>query len=408
MANFSYQAISENGANVAGAIEADSVEAAEAILLSRGFIPSRVTSADAAGRFSLLAKIEEKLGQVSINDLILFTKQFRSMLQAGIPLMRLLAVLENQSENKILKSVVAAIAKDIRAGSTLSDAMGKHPKVFSPLYLSMINAGEISGTLPDVLVRLISIIEHEAKVKQDIKSAMQYPLTVLIALTFAFFFLLTFVIPKFVTVFDKAKLNLPLPTQIAMLLYNVLINYWGILIVLVAGLIAGLHFYFKTAPGRFARDSLILNMPIFGPLMQKAALSRFASIFSILQASGVPVMQALEVLSGTIGNSVISREFDRIREKVREGQGISGPLGTAKYFTPMVVDMVAIGEESGNLEDMLLQISIHYDDEVAYAVRRLSDMIGPILIVGLAAVVGFFALAIFMPMWDLTKLARPR
>lgn len=407
MANFSYQAISESGANVSGLLEADSLQAAESILLSRGYIPSRVTSAGAAGgQSSLMSKIEEMLGKIDISELILFTKQFRSMLQAGIPLMRLLTVLENQSENKTLKRTVSAIGKDIRAGSTLSDAMGKHPKIFSPLYLNMVNAGEISGTLPEVMNRLISIIEHEAKVKQDIKSAMQYPMTVLIALGFAFFFLLTFVIPKFVAVFAKAKLALPLPTKIAMLLYQVLANYWGILIVVVAGLIFGLRFYFKTSSGHLMKDSVILKMPIMGPLIQKAALSRFASIFSILQASGVPVMQALEILSGTIGNVAISREFDRIREKVREGQGISGPLSAGKFFTPMVVDMVAIGEESGNLEDMLRQVSIHYDDEVAYTVKRMSDLIGPILIVGLAAVVGFFAMAIFLPMWDLTKMVK--
>jgi len=407
MANFSYQAISESGANVSGLIEADSLPAAESILLSRGYIPSRVTAAGGAGgQLSLMAKIEEMLGKVDISELILFTKQFRSMLQAGIPLMRLLTVLENQSENKTLKSVVSAIGKDIRAGSTLSAAMGKHPKIFSTLYLNMINAGEISGTLPDVMTRLISIIEHESKIRQDIKSALQYPMIVLIALAFAFFFLLTFVIPKFVGVFAKVGLALPLPTKIAMLLYQVLANYWGILIVVVAGLIIGLRYYFKTTSGHLMKDSLILKMPIFGPLIQKAALSRFASIFSILQASGVPVMQALEILSGTIGNVAISREFDKIREKVREGQGISGPLSAGKFFTPMVVDMVAIGEESGNLEDMLRQVSIHYDDEVAYTVKRMSDLIGPILIVGLAAVVGFFAMAIFLPMWDLTKMVK--
>jgi type IV pilus assembly protein PilC len=191
-----------------------------------------------------------------------------------------------------------------------------------------------------------------------------------------------------------------------LLLYQVLANYWGILIVVVVGLIIGLRFYFKTSSGHLIKDSAILKMPIFGPLMQKAALSRFASIFSILQASGVPVMQALEILSGTIGNVAISREFDKIRDKVREGQGISGPLSAGKFFTPMVVDMVAIGEESGNLEDMLRQISIHYDDEVAYTVKRMSDLIGPVLIVGLAAVVGFFAMAIFLPMWDLTKMVK--
>src|SRR4030042_163412 len=173
------------------------------------------------------------LGRGSITHLIIFTKQFRSMLQAGIPILRLLNVLEHQTENKILKKVVDAVGKDIRTGTTLSDAMAKHPKVFSPLYLSMINAGEISGTLPDVMVRLISIIEHEAKLKQDIKSAMQYPIIVLIALGFAFVFLLTFVIPKFVTVFAKAKIDLPWPTKIAMLMHQFVFDFWGILIVLV-------------------------------------------------------------------------------------------------------------------------------------------------------------------------------
>jgi len=405
MANFFYRAISETGTNVSGEIEANSTAEVEAILLSRGYIPAGVSSVG-GGSDSLMARIEARLGSVKISELILFTKQFRSMLQAGIPLMRLLTVLENQTENKTLKGVVSAMGRDISAGSTLFEAMGKHKAVFSPLYLSLIRAGEISGTLPDVLARLIDIIEHEAKIKQDIRSALQYPMIVLIALGFAFFFLLTFVIPKFVGVFARVGIDLPWPTKIAMTLYQVLVHYWPFLIVAVVGLIIGFFLYFKTAPGKFVRDTFILNMPIFGPLMQKAALSRFASIFAILQASGVPVMQALEVLSGTIGNSAISREFERVRDRVREGQGIAGPLGSAKYFTPMVVDMVAIGEESGNIEDMLRQISIHYDDEVAYAVRRLSDLIGPVLIVGLAGVVGFFAMAIFLPMWDLTKMVK--
>jgi len=174
----------------------------------------------------------------------------------------------------------------------------------------------------------------------------------------------------------------------------------------VIGLIIALRLYLKTAAGRYTRDAFFLKIPLFGSLFQKAAMSRFASIFAILQASGVPVMQSMEVISGTIGNVAISHEFDKVRDRVQEGQGIAGPLSSAKYFTPMVVDMVAIGEESGNIEEMLRQISIHYDDEVNYSVKGLSEAIGPILIVGLAAVVGFFALAIFMPMWDLTKMAK--
>jgi type IV pilus assembly protein PilC len=407
MMKYSYQAINESGANVSGTIEAVSVEMAESIILAKGYIPSKVSAASgAAAGGSFLASIRERMVNVKIGDLILFTKQFRSMMQAGVPIIRLLQVLENQTEDKVLKGVITAMDQDVQAGKSLYEAMKKHPSLFSPLYLSMINAGEISGTIPDILGRLVDIIEHEAKIKSDIKSALQYPFIVLIALAVAFFVLLTFVIPKFASIFAKTGMALPLPTKIAMLMYQGLANYWYILIGGVVGLIVGLRMYFKTAAGSYARDAFFLKVPLFGPLFQKAAMSRFASIFAILQASGVPVMQSMEILSGTIGNTAISHEFDRVHDKIKEGQGISGPLSSAKYFTPMVVDMVAIGEESGNIEDMLRQIAIHYDDEVGYAVKRLSDMIGPILIVGLAAVVGFFALAIYMPMWDLTKMAK--
>lgn len=408
MTNFSYEAINENGRNVGGTIEADSVTMAENLLLAKGYIPIRVSAASAsqAGGRSVFSRIQERLGTVKIGELILFTKQFRSMMQAGIPMLRLLQVLGNQTENKILQGVIARMGQDIKAGMTLHESMKRHPAIFSPLYLSMVNAGEISGAVPEILGRLIGIIEHEAKIKSDIKSALQYPFIVVIAMAVAFFVLLTFVIPKFVTIFAKAGLNLPWPTKLAMLMYQALTSYWYLLIGGAVILIVLLRLYLKTPPGRYAKDAFILNLPLFGPLFQKAAMSRFASIFAILQASGVPVMHAMEVLSGTIGNAAISGEFDKVRERIQEGQGIAGPLGAAKFFTPMVVDMVAIGEESGRIEEMLQQISLHYDDEVAYAVKSLSDMIGPILIVGLAAVVGFFALAIFLPMWDLTKMVK--
>jgi type II secretory pathway component PulF len=407
LANFNYQAIDESGTNLSGTIEADSQEMAEKIILSKGYIPAAVTLADReGGGNSFLARIQEGLSAVKLSELILFTKQFRSMMQAGVPIIRLLLVLENQTQNKTLKRVISDISQDIKSGLSLHEAMKKHPAVFSPLYLSMINAGEISGAIPDVLARLIDIIEHEAKIKSDIKSALQYPIIVVVALVVAFFVLLTFVIPKFADVFAKAGLQLPMPTKVAVFLYGALSNYWYILIAGALGLIIGLGMFFKTPQGRYARDAFFLQMPLFGSLFQKAAMSRFASIFAILQASGVPVMKTMEVLSGTIGNTAISHEFDRVSERIKEGQGISGPLKSAKYFTPMVVDMVAIGEESGNIEEMMRQVSIHYDDEVSYAVKGLADAIGPVLMVGLAAVVGFFALAIFMPMWDLTKMTK--
>jgi type IV pilus assembly protein PilC len=327
------------------------------------------------------------------------------MLGAGVPILRLLQILELQTENQGLKEAIAKIGQDIRQGSSISEAFEKYPKIFSPLYCSMLKAGEISGNVPGVLDRLIYIIEHEAKIKSDIKSALRYPMIILVALAIAFVILLTFVVPSFASMFSKSGLVLPMPTKVAMLLSGYLKNYWYVILTFMAIIIFGLSAYFKTDNGRFMRDAFLLELPILGPLFKKAALSRFASIFAILQTSGVPVMQALTILSETIGNAAISRDFDYVRDRVEEGAGISTPLKSAKYFTPMVVDMIAIGEETGNIDEMLREISKHYDDEVEYSVKGLSEAIGPILIVGLAAIVGFFALAIFMPMWDLTQMA---
>ncbi|MBN1472670.1 MAG: type II secretion system F family protein [Syntrophaceae bacterium] len=406
MPKFSYRAITENGTKQNGIVEADTIDVARNILLARGYIPSSITDGNAAISGDLWTRIKEGVSGIKITDLIIFTKQFRSMLLAGIPVLRLLQVLENQTENLTMKRVVGAIAQDIRQGFTLYEAMEKHPSVFSRLYCSMVRAGEISGTIPDVLERLIYIIEHEAKIKADIRSALRYPMIVLFALGAAFVVLLTFVIPKFVAIFMKAGVTLPIPTRISMILYKFLSDQWYFIIGGTIIIIFALRAYFKTWQGKFVRDTFFLRLPLFGPLFIKAAMSRFASIFAILQSSGVPIINSMSILSETIGNVAISKEFDLVREKVEEGAGISTPLRSAKYFPPMVIDMVAIGEETGNIEDMLRQISIHYDDEVEYAVKGLSDALGPILIVGLAAVVGFFALSIFLPMWDLTKTVK--
>ncbi len=408
MGSYSYQAINESGKTVNGVLEAESPETANSILAARGLIPSKITEEKSAAGESFLSRISSIGGAVKVRDLILFTKQFRSMLAAGVPILRLLQVLESQTESKVLKAAIGRIIPDIRRGATLSDSLEKYPKIFSPLYCSMIRAGEVSGSVPMVLERLIYIIEHETKVKADIASALRYPKIVVFALSIAFFILLTFVVPTFVSMFSKSGLTLPLPTQLAMLLYEILKNYWYVLLAVIVVISFVLSTYLKTEQGRFFKDALLLELPIVGPLFKKAAMSRFASIFAILQTSGVPVLQSLTILSQTIGNAAISRAFDHIRDRIQEGQGISHPLKSAKYFTPMVIDMIAIGEESGNIDEMLREITKHYDDEVTYAVQGLTDAIGPILIVGLAAVVGFFALAIFLPMWDLTQLATKR
>ncbi len=404
MPKFIYKAITETGTTVSGDLEAESLDAANNILTSRGYIPTEVArqkaGATAGGSFL------DQFTPVTPPELILFTKQFRTMFRAGVSIVNLLQVLESQTENPKLRVTLTQMSQSIREGVSLHDAFRDHPKVFSNLYCSMVLAGEASGALPDVLDRLTYILEHEHKIKSDIKAALRYPMIVLVFLLIAFLILLTFVIPKFTSIFLSAGITLPLPTKVCILLYEGLKNYWPILIGGVVGIVVFLYYYFRSEQGKFMRDSLLMQVPVVGPLLIKTAMSRFASIFAILQSSGVGVLDAMKILSDTINNAAISREFDHIKHLLEEGRGISGPLKTAKYFTPMVINMVAIGEESGNLDEMLREVAVHYDTEVEYAMTKLSDAIGPILMVGLAAVVGFFALAIFLPMWDLTKMVK--
>jgi len=406
MPKFSYRAITDTGDTVSGRIEADSIEMVNNILSNRGYIPEKVTGESGVSAGFNLQGIKAKLTPISAPELILFTKQLKTMLRAGVPIMRLLEVLENQTENLNLRQIVQSMNQDIKEGFSLHEAFLKHPKAFSPLYCSMVKAGEASGALPDVLERLLFIIEHEHKVKSDLKAALQYPIIVLVLLVVAFIILLTFVIPKFVGIFERAGVDIPLPTQICLMMYRLLEQYW---VLILFGIVAGgmvLFYYLRTEQGKFVRDSFLLKLPILGSLYVKAAMTRFASIFSILQSSGVAILDAMRILSGAIGNAAISREFNQITERLEEGRGIAGPLKSGKYFTPLVINMVAIGEESGNLEEMLHEISEHYDSELEYGMKKLADAVGPILTIGLAAVIGFFALAIFLPMWDLTKMVK--
>ncbi len=406
MKKFACQAIDESGVTISSVVEAESAEMANDILLSRGYIPTKVTTEGGVLPRETWLNFKAKITPIKAQELILFTKQFRTMLRAGVSLVKLLQILGHQTENMNLKKIVASMTQDIKEGLSLYDAFKKHPQTFSNLYCGMVRAGESSGALPEVLDRLIYIIDHENKIRSDIKAAFQYPIIVTAFLVIAFFILLTFVVPKFVNIFLSAGLDLPVPTKICMLMYKFWANYWYLLIGGIFVLGVSLKFFLRTESGKFVRDSLVMRLPILGPLFIKAAMSRFASIFSILQSSGVSVLDSMKILSGTIGNAAISREFTQIIDKLEEGWGIAKPLESAKYFTPIVINMVAIGEESGNLEETLREISEHYDVELEYAMKKLTDAIGPMLTVGLAAVVGFFALAIFLPMWDLIGVVK--
>jgi type II secretory pathway component PulF len=406
MPKFSYRAITDDGTTTTGEVEAESVEKASSLIASQGYIPTRVKEERSAVSGAQLGSLLDSLSPIKAPELILFTKQFNTLIRAGVPMLSLLKILEEQTEHPKLRKILGTIHRDIKEGSSLHEAFRKHPKAFSPLYCNMLKAGETSGALNEVLDRLTYIIEHEHQVKSDIKSALMYPIIVVCFLFVAFIVLLTGVIPRFVGIFKNAGLKLPLPTQICMLLYTAMVQYWYIVTsILVVGGVA-LYFYLRTENGKYVFYTAMMKVPIVGPLFIKSAISRFASIFSILQASGVDILQVMDILSETIGNSAISRELAGIRDRLAEGHGIAGPLSSAKYFTPMLINMVAIGEESGNLEELMKDVANHYDTEVEYAMKKLSEAIGPLLTIGLAAVVGFFATAIFLPMWDLTLMAK--
>lgn len=403
---FKYTAMTSSGGNTKGVVEAASADAAQDLLAQRGLIPTGVTETsapDGTNTGNFLTDLSNRMQKIKAQDLILFTKQLRTMLNAGIPVLQSLDVLQHQTENPRLKGAIVSIGADIKSGGTLSRAFAKHPGIFPELYCNMIRAGEISGTLTEVLERLIYIVEHEFKVKKDIKSALTYPIVVIVALVAAFFILILFVLPHFVELFNKSGIALPFPTRMCLGLYDILTKYWYLALAIIGGTVFSLSAYFRTEAGKIARDGFLLKLPILGPVFQKAAMARFASIFAILQASGITVLEAMDILTGTIGNAYIARDFRNLREKLEQGRGLSGPLRSTPSFTPMMVSMITIGEETGNMEEMLKEAAQHYDYEVEYAVSKMSELLGPVLVAGLTGVVGFFALAIFLPLVELMQ-----
>ena len=405
MSTYRYEAVNDGGKTVAGVIEAESMDHANDLLGARGLTPISMRDETAAAAGPRWQKIALLFNAVHPEELILYTKQLSTMLKAGIPILRVVDILENQSENPRLKDISRQIGLDVRSGTTFSRSLRRHPDVFSELYCSMVQAGEASGALPQILQRLIYIITHEYQVKTEIRSVLQYPLIVLVSLVAAFVGLITFVIPQFAKVYAKVKVELPFPTRVCLVLSKLFNEQWPALLLGLVVVVLAVFLILRTAPGRYGWDRLKLHVPLVGPLLLKSALSRFASIFSILQASGVGILDALKILSGTIGNKAISRELEGVQVHLEQGHGVARPLMAAKYFTPMLINMVAVGEEAGNLDEMLREVSLHYDSEVEYATRRLTTAMGPVLIVAMAFLVGFFALAVYMPMWDLAKLA---
>lgn len=409
MANFKYEAKNFGGKTVSGTIAGDTQDAAIAELRKRNLIVVSVKAAGggaAAGGSALAGMFTDSNPNrysPKGDELVVFTRQLSTMVSAGIPLLEGLEILAEQAERAGFAAVLDAVVEDIRGGNDLSSAMGKYPRCFSDIYCAMVRAGEASGQLDDILVRLAEYMEASLKLKRDIKAAMTYPVVSLVLVIGITMFLMLGIVPKFRDVFSSMEIDLPALTAGVLNVAEWMDGHVIEMAVIGAGAVFGYKVYAKTAIGQYHRDWAMLNMPVFGPLFSKVALSRFSKTFATLVKSGVPILAALEIVSATAGNRLISKAVDEARESVRQGDSLSGPLTKSPYFPPMVVKMIGIGERSGALENLLEKISEFYDDQVSAAVKSLTSLIEPIMIGIMGFLVGTIVLAVFLPIFELQK-----
>lgn len=338
-------------------------------------------------------------GRVKLGDLSMFCRQFSTMVDAGVSLVRCLSVLGEQTENPKLRRIIAEIEEEVQSGQTLSKSMGKYPNVFNNLFLGLIKAGEVGGALEDSLQRLSGFLEKDMELKRKVKGAMTYPTIVMCVALLIVLGLVTFVLPQFMTIFkDMGLKELPVMTQMLMDFSHFLTSKWYIMILIVIVVVTALKMFSRTRVGSRLFDRLKLKAPVFGKLNHKVALSRFARTLATLLSSGVPILQALETVAGTVSNEIISDAVLEARARIREGDRIGDPLRKSKLFPPMVVQMISIGEESGALDHMLTKIADFYEQEVETALQSLTAAIEPLMIVFLGGTVGFIVIAMFMPL----------
>lgn len=397
MPNFKYNARDQEGKSVVGTIEAANVSSVLSALRAKNLIiisVNEIKTKKAAGRSGK---------KIKLDDLVIFARQLATMVSAGIPLVQGLDILKEQIENPDFKNVVKDVGAKIEAGDSLSEALGRHPKVFTSLFVNMIKAGESSGTLDEILERLASYLEKTAALIRKVKAALIYPIAVSCMAVAITLVLVLKVIPGFKGIFSSLGAKLPMPTQILITISDVCLEYFLVVGAVIIAVVLAFMAYIKTPGGALTFDKFKLNVKIFGPLFKKVAVSKFTRTLSTLVRSGVPILGALEIVSKTAGNKVIEKAVDEVRASVREGESISEPLSRHKVFPPMVVRMISVGEETGKLEDMLSKIADFYDEQVDAAVSGLTSLIEPLIIAFLGIVIGSIVIAMFLPILTLTE-----
>ncbi len=355
---------------------------------------------------SLDMHLFERFRRFKLSDVNAFTREFYTLTRAGLTILASLEVIDEQDRNPILKKIVAGLIQNIRGGASVADSLARYPSIFSELYINMIRAGEASGRLEQILERLIFLGESEEKLRMRVKSALRYPALVLSAIAIAFLVITNFIIPKFAALFAKSGVALPLPTRILLGIHDAFTHYWWLMaILLVSGIIFFVRFL-KTPTGKLLRDQIMLKLPVFGGLVLKADMSRFARIMALLIQSGIPALRALEIAEGSADNVVVAQAINKIRVSVTEGTSMTQPMKESGVFPPSVVRMVRVGEETGKIDELLLRVSDYYDMQVEYTVSNLMVLIEPMLIVVLGGMVFLMALGMFLPMWNMISLFR--
>ncbi|OGQ03981.1 MAG: pilus assembly protein PilC [Deltaproteobacteria bacterium RBG_19FT_COMBO_58_16] len=404
MATFVYSGKTMNGEVKKGELQAANMSQATAALRRQHIIPSTLNQKKAG--FSLKdIKIPGLSQGVKTKDLVIFSRQFATMIDAGLPLVQCLEILSSQQDNAEFKRVLIDVKSAVEGGSTFADALRKHPKVFDSLYVNLIAAGEVGGILDTILNRLSGFLEKAEKLKAKVKSAMTYPVAVILIACLVVTGLLIWVVPVFEEMFQSFGQALPAPTQIVVNLSQALQHYWYLMLGSIVGIGVFINRAYKTAKGRMAIDSLLLKVPVFGDLIRKTAVARFTRTLGTMLSSGVPILEAMEIVSKTSGNVVIESAIMKARMSLSQGKTLADPLIETKVFPGMVTQMIAVGESTGALDAMLTKIADFYEDEVDAAVDSLTSLIEPLLMAFLGVVVGGLVIALYLPIFQIAGAA---
>jgi len=397
---YQYKVRDRSGNLVTGTLVADNERLVLERLREMGYTPLEVGKEKKGLNFEINLKAQK----VKLKEVAVFSRQFATMVNSGLPILRALTILSEQTTNKELAKTLLGVRMDVEQGASLSAAMAKYPKVFNDLYIAMVKSGETGGMLDDVLLRLAAVLEREVHLRQKIKSAMTYPIAVVALVVLIMSAMLLFVVPQFKSIYSQLGGTLPLPTRVLLMMSDAVKKYWYLVILGAVGVSFAFRRYKATANGRAAIDAIKLKVPIFGSLFHKTALSRFASTAGMLLRSGVPILQALDIVSDTVNNQVMAKAIRDVQDAVREGESIAKPLAKHPVFPPMVVQMLAVGEETGQVDTMLDKVATFYDNEVEASVDALTSLIEPLLIAIIGGAVGAAVIALYMPMFNIIKL----